>query len=236
MSKKHLLASVLASSLVLAACSDSDSNNNNNVDVTYQVKVTNLTNAQPFSPIAVIAHQDGWNAFTDGSAASDGLEQLAEGGANAALISEAEAASQYKAHTSGTGPLGPKSESGNFEVSLTTNDLANLELTLVTMLVNTNDAITALNAETIGDIAVGESRTYYAPTWDAGTELNTEAAGTIPGPADGGTGFDSGRETLNVVRIHSGVISQDDGLAASVLTEAHRFDNPTARIVVTRTE
>ncbi|MFT5808172.1 MAG: hypothetical protein ACI9LG_002473 [Moritella dasanensis] len=31
--------------------------------------------------------------------------------------------------------------------------------------------------------------TYNLPAYDAGTEANSEAVGTIPGPADGGEGL-----------------------------------------------
>ena len=39
----------------------------------------------------MIAHQDGFRVFTIGAAATVGLEELAEGGSNAALIAEADA-------------------------------------------------------------------------------------------------------------------------------------------------
>ena len=45
----------------------------------YDVTVTNLTNAQPLSPVAVIAHQEGYSVFSIGTPATAGLENLAEG-------------------------------------------------------------------------------------------------------------------------------------------------------------
>lgn len=87
-------------------------------------------------------------------------------------------------------------------------------------------------------------------TWDAGTEANTETAATMPGPAasaagGGGeaAGYDVVRDDLaDAVRLHQGVVTSanaDDpsreGLSTSVLTEAHRFDFPTSRVVITRT-
>jgi len=56
----------------------------------FDVTVANLTNAQPLSPIAVIAHRDGYSAFAVGSPSSVGLEQMAEGGDNSALLAEAD--------------------------------------------------------------------------------------------------------------------------------------------------
>jgi hypothetical protein len=73
------------------------------------------------------------------------------------------------------------------------------------------------------------------PAWDAGTEANSEASGTIPGPADGGEGYNATRDDLvNFVAIHRGVISADDGLNSSILDESHRFDNPVARVMIER--
>jgi hypothetical protein len=72
--------------------------------------------------------------------------------------------------------------------------------------------------------------------WDAGTEANDELAATIPGPAGGGEGFNADRNDDDRVAFHSGVISQDDGLASSALSANHRFLNPGAQLVITRIE
>ena len=71
---------------------------------------------------------------------------------------------------------------------------------------------------------------------DAGTEVNSEAAGTMPGPADGGEGFNATRTDTGYVAMHPGVVTVDDGLTNSVLTVQHKFDNPAVRIMVTRIE
>ena len=58
----------------------------------------------------------------------------------------------------------------------------------------------------------------------------------IPGPAGGGEGFNANRDDeADRVSMHSGVVSQDDRLASSALTEQHRFDNPVARVRIERT-
>jgi len=48
------------------------------VDVSYAVTVTNLTNSQPLSPVAVVLHADG-HLFLIGEVPSVALEQMAEG-------------------------------------------------------------------------------------------------------------------------------------------------------------
>jgi hypothetical protein len=72
--------------------------------------------------------------------------------------------------------------------------------------------------------------------YDAGTEANSEAKGTMPGPADGGEGFNASRDDVDFVHIHPGVISMYDGLADSVLGASHRFDNPVLAVTIMRTE
>ena len=61
-------------------------------------------------------------------------------------------------------------------------------------------------------------------------------AGTIPGPADGGEGVSEGREALDAVTMHSGVVTADDGLPNSVLDSSHRFANPVMKIIISRVE
>ncbi len=200
----------------------------------FDVSVTNLTGAQPLSPVAVIAHQDGYTVFVVGVSATVGLEELAEGGDNTALLSEADADANVVATASGAAPIGPAgSETINIEVLET--DLPDLLISVSTMLVNTNDAISGINGVAVGDMAVGDVVSLRAIAYDSGTEANTELAGEIPGPAGGGEGFNAARnDRVDMVAMHSGVISQDDGLATSDLTGQHRFDNPVSQIRIER--
>lgn len=200
----------------------------------FDVTVSNLTNAQPLSPVAVIAHQDGYTVFTVGSAATAGLETLAEGGDNSALIAEADADATVVATASGAAPVGPAG-SETITIEVLQSELPDLTLSISTMLVNTNDAITGLNGAAIGGMAAGDSMTWQTIAYDAGTELNTEEAIHIPGPAGGGEGFNAARDDReDRVAMHSGVVSQEDGFAMSGLTGQHRFDTPVARVRIER--
>ena len=58
---------------------------------------------------------------------------------------------------------------------------ARVALTVASMLVNTNDGFAGITALPISDLAVGESMSRAVVAWDAGTEANSEAAGTIRG-------------------------------------------------------
>jgi hypothetical protein len=201
----------------------------------FTVSVTNLTNAQPLSPVALIAHQPGYLLFTVGNPATVGFEEMAEGGDNSALITEADADANVASTASGAAPIGPAA-SETITISVPANLLPSSRLSVATMLVNTNDAFTGLNAWPVGAMSVGDVAMMNAVAYDAGTEADTEAAGTIPGPAGGGEGFNAARDDdSDQVGMHSGVVSGDDGLTTSDLTEQHRFDNPVARIRIERT-
>lgn len=229
---------ILSLTLFLGACSDDDDDEvvvtpdpdpvPMPVDVSYEVTVTNLTYGQPLSPVGVALHDEG-QFWMVGETASTELEYLAEGGDNSQLLG----LSVVNASASGDAPFGPGASQ---TVTVTIEDTTDSKLSLVTMLVNTNDAFTGLNAIDLSGLMVGDSWSSYAGVYDSGTEANSEMAGTIPGPADGGTGFDAARDDVDFVGKHPGVVSQDDGLATSVLTQAHRFDNPAVYITITRTE
>jgi hypothetical protein len=202
----------------------------------FDVTVTNLTNAQPLSPVAVIAHQDGYSVFTIGSAATVGLETLAEGGDNSMLLSEADADANVFASGSGAAPIGPAgAETVNVEIL--ESDLPVSRISVSTMLVNTNDAISGVNGIDVSGLAVGDSWTGRAIVYDAGTEANTEAMSDIPGPAAGGEGFNAARDDrADLVSMHTGVVTMDDGLTTSVLTGQHRFDNPAVQVRIERVD
>lgn len=235
------IGSIALSALVLAACGGGSSNNDDDDFVApeqnaqFEITTTNLTNAQIMSPVAVIMHKSGFNNFIDGQPASVAVEVLAEGGDNGQLLSEAAAAEQYIASGS-TGPVLPSSIGDSLTLDVPAAELSDLRLSVMTMLIRTNDAFTGLNATNISDMEVGSSRTFNAPTWDAGTELDDEAGVNMPGT--GGEGFNATRnDRIDLVRFHNGVVtnaSPEFGLPTSDLTEADRFLNPTSRIVVRR--
>lgn len=200
------------------------------VSVSYDVTVTNLTNAQPLSPVAVVLHQEG-NLWELGQASSVELEEMAEGGDNSGLLG----LSVVMASASGAALVGPGASE---TIQVTIEDITDAKMSVATMLVNTNDAFTGLNAWDLSNLEVGESYSTTTRVYDAGTEANSEMAGTIPGPADGseGAGFVADRDDVDFVSGHPGVVSADDGLTNSVLSEQHKFDNPAMRIRITRTE
>lgn len=239
--KKSLLSTgILAATVLLAACggsSNNDSVSNIDQDYVFTVEVTNLTYAQPLSPPALVIHDSAYELFSEGSAASIGLEELAESGSNTALLGEAETYDSVIQTIAGDSVILPGA-SQVFTVRIDAeldDELENTQISLITMLVNTNDAFTGEKSIDISQLEVDQSNTYNGVVWDSGTEENTESAASIPGPAANGEGFNSSRENdLDKVVFHGGVVSADDGLSTSVLTQAHRFDQPASRIRITR--
>lgn len=225
---KILWLPLLAGSLILSACMPEDSAN---AKAGFSVAVTNLSNNQPLSPPALIVHSDEYHAWMIGSPASDGLEQLAEGGDSSLWQTEALADEAVIEVVAGSDLVLP-GQTAEFEFKLKRRDAQGLSL--ATMLVNTNDAFTGINAASLADMQKGSVQTYYLKVYDAGTEENTETAASIPGPAGGGEGYNSTRESADQVTMHGGVVTMDDGLATSILDESHRFDNPVAKVVITR--
>ena len=236
----HRLILFLSGLYLLSACDSNDSIVSSPppppATASFDVSVTNLTNAQPLSPVAVIAHQSGYSFFSIGSSATVGLEEMAEGGDNSALLAAADADAMVTVTASGVAPIGPAT-SETVTVDLLESELTGLRISVATMLVNTNDAFSGLNGMQIDSMAVGDVLNIRSIAYDAGTEADSEEAATIPGPAAGGEGFNAARDDqADRVSMHSGVVSRDDGYATSDLTEQHRFDNPVLQIRIERTE
>jgi len=214
--------------LSLFGCSDSSSSRS-----AYLISVTNLTNNQPLSPPAFILHEKEYAAWQIGTSASAGLEELAESGDPGPFLAEAADNMHVLATSQGSSVIGP-GNSENVEIEIKRN--SDTHLSFVSMLVNTNDAMAGLLDASIGSLGRNESITLYGRSYDAGTEVNSETAESVPGPAAGGEGFNPERNDTGFVAAHSGVVTAADGLQASALDESHRWQNPVVRLTVTRTK
>lgn len=225
-------SAILLAGFYITGCSSSSSSDKTPAKTlaSYEVKVINASNNQPLSPVAVITHSSSYSLWDIGNAASTDLEYLAEGGSNSQLL--ASLSSEDASSASGAAPIGPgANETINVTVSTSTQTL----ISIATMLVNTNDAFSGLRSIDVSGLAKGDSMTMHAKVYDAGTEVNSESLGTIPGPADGGEGFNAARSDINdIVTSHGGIVSADDGLSTSVLDQSHRFDNPAMVVTITR--
>ena len=210
----------------------------------FNVRITNLTNGIWFTPFLVAAHPDGTSLFTTGMPASASLQAMAEGGDIAGLVTDLQGMSATIEENPAAGLL-PPAMSAN--VDMNTDGTNNVLLSVVAMLLPTNDAFAGLNSITV-PTAPG-TYTFDLPAYDAGTEANDELvigmAGGAPGvagiPADpgglggtGGTGAAAADANGNV-HIHRNTLGDTDGAAgASDLdSRVHRWLNPVVRVVVT---
>lgn len=205
------------------------------------IKVQNLTQGMYFTPLLISAHSDSMSLFHVGEAASSQLQAMAEGGDISGLDSMTSGAGANNVSNPASGMLAP----GMMTMASLTTSSGNVHLSLVAMLLPTNDGFVGLDGWTIPT----EAGTYvmYLNGYDAGPEANDEliTGGGAPGvagiPADpgghGGTGGSgvTDMEETPVVHIHPGNIGDDmpSGGKSDLDNTVHRWLNPVAKVTVT---
>ncbi len=169
------------------------------------VSITNLTQGMSFTPRLLVAHNDQIDLFEPGQPASTPLAWMAEGGvlvdsqnANSAgqnfayLLERADNADNNAWRTFGVGgtPLPPATQSPDY--TFDTEDFR--YLSLVTMLIPTNDAFAGLDTweiPTEPGVYVVELNAY-----DSGTEANDEISATRTDVTESGTALALGGYAL----------------------------------------
>lgn len=206
------------------------------VTARYKLKIINLTAGQPLSPPAFVMHTDAFSAFNVGAEASVGVEKIAESGNAADFIADAKThTGVFLADKGATGIMPGHEQEIDITVEVPSATLNGLKFSYLSMLGNTNDGFAGVDNFALGQLAVGASISRDALSFDAGTENNDESAATIPGPACSGEGFNAQRsDTGNQVTLHPGIVSKQDGDANSCLSALQRWDNPVARVIITR--
>lgn len=207
----------------------------------FAVEITNLTNAIYFTPLLVSAHPGTTHVFAEGLSASANLQAMAEGGDISGLSSDLAAVGANVVENPAIGLLAP----GASATASFTYDSSNPDLSVVGMLLPTNDGFVGLNSLEIPKKP--GAYVYYLNGYDAGTEANNEvingggAPGTLGIPADpgghngtGGTGF-AAADANTTVHIHRGVLGDTDntGGASDLDSRVHRWLNPVAKLVIT---
>ncbi len=208
----------------------------------FNVQITNLSNGISFTPFLVAAHPAGTNLFSAGQPASASLQAMAEGGDISGLVSDLQGIGAPIAENPAGGLLPPAMSTN---VDLNTDGTSNVLLSVVAMLLPTNDAFAGLNSVLIPT----EPGTYVfdVPAYDAGTEANDEliTGGGAPGvagiPADPGGltgtgGSGAAMADTNVsVHIHRNTLGDTDatGGVSDLDSRVHRWLNPVVRVVVT---
>ncbi|MGX9415861.1 spondin domain-containing protein [Vibrio sp. RC27] len=229
MMKFSKVALVTVGALALVACDD-DADSDSPVatidtSVEYEVVLKNLTNGQTISPPSLVLHDTG-SLFTIGEPASEALELLAEAGDASLILSDT---SFILNSASASGGI-----ANGTSTTMTVSHTDAVEyLSFVSMLVSSNDAFTGVNQVDLTDLELNDSVTYQTVAYDSGTEANTETADTVPGT--GGEAYNPERDDIDIVTMHPGIVSSDDGLTTSALSYQQKFDNPVMSVTITRT-
>jgi len=229
--KKLLISLLTASCMNITAATAQD----------LTIEITNLTNAVYFTPLLVSAHNAETRLFQPGVAASTNLQAMAEGGNISGLEADLSAAGANNVANPGGGLLAPGATASTWLNS----DKGNTRLSVVAMLLPTNDGFAGLNA-----VEIPKKRgtyTYYVKGYDAGTEANDEiinggGAPGVPGiPADPGGNSGNGAsgvtntENNTTVHVHRGTLGDMDpvGGISDLDSSVHHWLNPVAKVVVT---
>ncbi len=201
----------------------------------YEVTISNLTTGQPLSPAVAVTHTRDFQLFSNGQAASAGIQAIAENGDPGVSAAELQGQAGVFQVVTTSAPVGrvggiPFPSTLRFEISAAAN--ANY-FSLATMLICTNDGFGGVNAIRLPH---GSTTTMaYAAAYDAGTEANDEASASIVPPCFGigpvalpGGGGGSRTAESDVVRMHPGIMS------IGALTAAHAWNGPVASISIRR--
>ena len=192
---------------------------------TYQVSITNLTAGQAFTPQLVFTHRNSQPIFTLGEAASNELEQLAEGGDTAPLST---LVADYANDVTTNGVLLMPGETTDLTIK---GKPGRGRITVVAMLLPTNDTFVALEGMKLPRRG---SVSYRVPAYDAGTEYNDQDCANIPGPLCGGEGYspEVGDGDEGFVHIGNGFHDLGDDVLKPQLYD---WNNDVAKITITRT-
>ncbi|WP_421911187.1 spondin domain-containing protein [Marinobacter sp.] len=209
----------------------------------FDVEIHNPTRGLYYTPLLVTAHPSNMKLFEAGEAASSELQAMAEGGDIMPLVTALDSAGATTVANPAAGLLAP-GETTTAIVN-TNNATANTQLSIVAMLLPTNDGFLALNSLTVP--TQPGTYTYNLNAYDAGTEANDELRGSgapgqagmpVPPPLDpvlgtNGTGAASNAE--GYVHIHRGNLGDTDttGGKSDIVSTLHRWLNPVTRVTVT---
>ena len=211
--------------------------------VDFDVAIDNVSRGLFFTPLAVGAHPAGTSLFSVGGAASAELQAMAEGGDISGLEIMLTGIGATMSNNPAAGLLLPGQGA---TASLNTDNAAdNTQLSIVAMILPSNDGFVALNAIDIPTEA--GTYTFFANAYDAGTEANDELRGSgapgeagfpVPPPLDpmlgtGGTGVNASAEGF--VHIHRGSLGDADAASGTsdIDMTVQRWLNPVAKITIT---
>jgi Spondin_N len=199
------LGALLAAGLLIAPASGSDDDGGTKV---WSVTIENLTppgpgapGSQPLSPPLFVVHSSRADVWSVGEIASHGVAAIAEDADNSVLESALPQVDGVKSVATGAGGPIPSGATRTYTVE-TTGGFN--RLSVLTMLVNTNDAFTGLDSLRLR----GEGTTLETMAYDAGSERNNELKSHIPGPCCNNP-FVRDPEG-NLIRMHEGITGRGE--------------------------
>lgn len=207
------------------------------------VEVTNLTHGIYFTPLLITAHDNATHLFQGGTPGTSNLQLMAECGDISGLVGDLGGEDADTIANPAGGLLAPGMTA---VASIDTTSTGNTHLSLVGMLLPTNDGFVGADSLEIPEIP--GTHVFYLNGYDAGTEANSElldTSGCSPGmpgiPAapggdagTGGTGVASSDSNPSV-HIHRGNLGDTDasGGSSDLDSRIHRWLNPVAKVVIT---
>ena len=194
----------------------------------YQVKITNLTPGQAFTPFLLATHSMDVNMFLPGTMASAELRAIAEGGDVSGMKMMLEG-------MMGMGVMSVMAGDSFTTPGVTTefmiSGMYGYRVSLVSMLIPTNDTFVGANMM----LPMEGGMMGYAYAYDAGTEMNDEMCSSIPNPPPGyaecaapGHGMAIGMGEGGIV-ISNGINGHGD-----FMPMMRDWKNPVARITITK--
>lgn len=194
---------------------------------TWRVTITNLTppgpgapGSQPLSPPLIVIHSNRADVWSVGEITTHPVAAIAEDANNGpALSALPQLRGVRDAFTGAGGPI-PSGASRTYMVE-TSGHFD--RLTVLTMLVNTNDGFTGLDSLHVR----GHGATHETNAYDAGSERNNEQSAYIPGPCCGHPFVRDPEGAL--IRMHEGITGRGDLDPA-----LYGWSEPVARIQVER--
>lgn len=191
---------------------------------TWRVTVENLTPAgsQPLSPPLFAIHGKRVDVWSVGAIANHGVAAIAEDADNTVLESALDQLPGVRDVFTGAGDAIPSGESRSYTVQGRTG---RDRLTLLTMLVNTNDGFTGLDSRQLR----GERTVLYRIAYDAGSERNNELRAYIPGPCCGNPFVRDPEGAL--VAPHAGITG-----VGELDPAVYGWDEPVMRITIERVD
>lgn len=154
----------------------------------YRVAIYNITSGQPITPPLAVVHKRALSLFRNGHPASFEVKEIAENGnldPMVALVSADERVADWSVNFGPTAPPLLPGEMIEFEVE---SEGGARHLSLVSMLICTNDGFTGLNSIRLPR-QIGRTVSLRGRAYDAGTEQNTEAWEDLVPPCAQLTGF-----------------------------------------------